>query len=146
MKIVIGADHRGFYMKEQLKEQAIIAHKEIEWIDIGAFDDERTDYPVFAQLACEKIRTQGIGRAVLICGSGGGMAVAANRHKSIYAVVAWDEEIAALAASDDHANVLVIPADFVKHPLCLVEAWLETEFSGDRYQKRIDMIDALGGI
>ncbi len=146
MKIVIGADHRGFAQKEFLKTIGCINDTLIEWIDVGTFDEERTDYPIFAQRLCEKMRADSINHGVLICASGGGMAVAANRYKGIHAVVAWNEESARLAVTDDNANVLVIPASFVKDPLPLISMWLRAQFKEGRYQDRIDMIDALGGI
>ena len=146
MKIVIGADHRGFAQKEFLKQIPRINDIAIEWIGVGADNDTRSDYPLFAQLLCEKMRTDKIDHGILICASGGGMAVAANRYKGIYAVVAWNEESARLSAADDDANVLVIPSAFVTDPLPLVSVWLRTQFKGGRYQERIDMIDQLGGV
>jgi ribose 5-phosphate isomerase B len=146
MKIVIGADHRGFEYKEYLKKQTVIDGMPIEWIDVGAYDDNRSDYPIFAQRLCEKMRSDNIDRGVLICASGGGMAVAANRYKGIYAVVVWDGESVAYSAADNNANVLVIPSELSKDPRSLVSQWLKTKFLGGRYQERIDMIDALGGI
>lgn len=146
IKIVIGADHRGFAHKEYLKKIAMIDGVSIEWIDVGTDDEIRSDYPLFAQRLCLAMRTQKIDHGILICASGGGMAVAANRFKGIYAVVAWNIESAIVAVTDDHANVLVIPSEFVKDPLSLVSAWLQSQPKGGRYQERIAMIDQLGGI
>lgn len=146
MKIVIGADHRGFNYKEYLKEQVVIEGTNIDWIDVGADNDMRSDYPVFAKRLCEKMQIDNIRHGILICASGGGMAVAANRYQGIYAVVVWNVESTRLSVSDDNANVLVIPSEFVEDPLLLVKVWIRTKFSGGRYQERIDMIDALGGI
>src|SRR4051794_8386515 len=106
MKISIGADHRGFAMK-----QAIIkALPELEWFDVGATSDDRSDYPLFARQVCEKIRHETCERGILICGSGGGMVIAANRYRGIYATVCWHEESARRARHDDGSNLLVIPA------------------------------------
>lgn len=144
MKIAVGADHRGFEHKEYLKKQTDISGISIDWIDVGAYHAARSDYPIFAQKACYEMLNNGAGKAILICGTGVGMAMAANRFKKIYAAVAWNEEIARLCVQDDNANVLVIPSDFVscEQALALVKTWIATPFKGGRYQDRISMIDA----
>ncbi|HEV2601850.1 MAG TPA: RpiB/LacA/LacB family sugar-phosphate isomerase [Candidatus Babeliales bacterium] len=145
MKIVIGADHRGVAYKTYLKTVTNIGNQHIEWIDVGADSDERTDYPRFAQKLCITMKTNCIDHGILICGSGVGMAVAANRYPHIYAALVWNNEIARLAVAHDNANVLVIPASFVSQDqlISIVETWLATQFLGGRYQERIDMIDAM---
>lgn len=139
MKIAIGADHRGFLFKEFIKEQC----HEYEWVDVGVHDQERTDYPVYADAVVSMMVSKAVERGVLLCGSGGGMAIAANRHKNIYAVVAWNDTVAQRCVAEDNANILVIPADFVsaEATVCMIRAWLATEFKGGRYAQRIAMID-----
>ncbi len=146
MNMVIGSDHRGFEHKEYIKRH--VAYGDSEWRDVGAFDSERSDYPLFAELACAMMRQGKVEKGVLICGSGGGMAVAANRFNSIYAAVAWNVEVAAACASDDKINILVIPSDFVtaEESVKIIQTWLRTPFKGGRYQERIAMIDALKGL
>lgn len=147
MKVVIGADHRGFLYKEYLKQLPAIDGISIEWIDVGAYDDARSDYPVFARSVCQTMERESIAHGILLCGSGVGMAVAANRFKHIYAALVWNAEIARLSVEDDNANVLVIPSCFVKQEdlIVIISAWLHARFRGGRYQHRIDMIDAVPG-
>jgi ribose 5-phosphate isomerase B len=139
MKIAIGTDHRGFLHKEFIKKNITT----IEWIDVGTHDQERTDYPVFADKSVDMMRNNTAEFAVLICGTGGGMAIAANRYKQIYAVVAWNREIAKRCKEEDNANVLVLPSDFISHQeaVDIVIEWLASNFKGGRYAQRIAMID-----
>ena len=144
MKITIGADHRGFEHKDYIKKEL----HEYEWADVGAFNDERSDYPEFAQLVAPLVANGQADFGVLICGSGVGMAIAANRFAKVYAALAWDVPSACLSREHDKSNVLVIPSDFVtkEQSVHMIKAWLQAEFRGGRYQKRIDMIDELGGL
>ena len=140
MKIIIGSDHRGYDLKEKIKDN----FKNIEWIDVGTDSKVRTDYPIYAQLACKKI-VEGIAdKAVLICGSGVGIAIAANRFRKIYAALCWNEMVARMAKEDDSCNVLVLPADFVTDQKAyeIIKAWLDAEFKEDlSYKRRLDMLD-----
>ncbi len=143
MKIAIGADHHGFAGKEFIKENLSI--KDIEWLDVGTFDEERTDYPIFAQKVCKTMQEGQADRGILLCATGIGMSIAANRFKKIYAGLAWNEEIARLSREDDNANVLVLPSDYVSNELmvAMVHAWLAASFNEGRYEQRIAMIDQL---
>lgn len=145
MKIVLGADHRGYGHKEFLKLQNTIAGITITWIDVGAFDEQRSDYPIFAHAACKEMLTGNADKGILICGTGVGMAIAANRYKKIRAALAWNEQVAQLSAQDDNANILVLPSDFISYEqsLALVTAWLAAQFKGGRYGERVAMIDEL---
>ena len=144
MKIAIGTDHRGFAHKEFIKQQM----PSIEWIDVGTDSTDRTDYPLYAEKVIEVMggcfTSDNIDHGILLCASGGGMAIAANRHSYIYAVVAWNLEIARQCKAEDNANVLVLPSDFVtrEDAVTMIQAWLATEFKGGRYAERIAMIDA----
>lgn len=146
MKIAIGADHRGFEHKEFIKKHvAQVGAQRYTWIDVGAFDEVRSDYPIFADLVAHKVASHEVDRGVLLCGSGIGMAVVANRYPGIYAGVVWNEKIAHMSREHDKVNVLVMPSDFVTPELAvaMVTRWLEAEFLGGRYQERIDMIDSI---
>lgn len=142
--IAIGADHRGFKMKSYIIDNFHNA-AHIQWIDVGAFSDERSDYPVFALAACYEILKRNAHYAILLCGTGTGMAITANRFATIYAGVAWNEQIARLNKEDDNVNVLVIPADYIDMTtvLAIVNSWLQSKFKHDRYEERIAMIDAI---
>ncbi len=144
--IAIGADHRGFAHKEYLKKMVAPVGMKISWIDVGAFNSDRSDYPLFARAACQELLAGRAQRAILICGSGVGMAIAANRFKGIYAALAWNEEVARVSREDDDTNVLALPSDFVtaEQSVTIVHAWLQAEFRGGRYQERVALLDTLG--
>lgn len=139
MKISIGADHRGYALKEQIKK----LFPKIVWNDVGTHDDVRTDYPVYAQRVTDSILSGISERGILICGSGIGIAMAANRVKRIYAALCWSPAIARVARAHDGSNILVLPADFIAPDAgaAIITAWLETSFEGGRYQERLDMMD-----
>lgn len=143
--LVIGADHRGYHYKEMLKHIDELSGYTISWIDVGAFTDERSDYPLFAHKAIEVLQEKKADLAVLLCGSGIGMALAANRYTKVYAGVVWNREVARQAREDDNVNVLVIPADYVdaETTRAMLCAWLGATFKKGRYEERIAMIDAL---
>jgi len=139
MKISIGADHRGLSLK-----QFLIKHfSKIEWNDCGTHDTVRTDYPLFAKPVCKAVVSAVSDLGILICGSGIGMAIAANRCAGIYAGVCWNEDIARVAREHDGLNVLVLPSDFVNNEqaVSIVTAWLAHQFKGGRHQSRLNMID-----
>lgn len=141
MIYAIGADHRGFAHKNYIKKMV----SSIEWYDVGAYNEERSDYPLFAQKVCEQILHNAAQGGVLLCGSGIGMAIAANRYKKIYAGLVWDVDIAKQAKEHDAVNVLVIPTDYVsaEKSVAMIYAWHDALFKGGRYQERIAMIDSL---
>ena len=141
--IALGTDHRGFALKEFLKRQVMVGDYALNWLDCGAFDAERSDYPVFSSLVCENIATEQASLGVLLCGSGIGMSIAANRFDGIYAGLVWNEDIARLAREDDNCNVLVVPADFCDEALALamLHAWLHAEFKGGVYAERLALTD-----
>lgn len=145
MKIAIGADHRGFEHKEYIKKYTRINNVSIEWIDVGVYTTERSDYPLYASHVAELVTTSAVGRGILVCGSGIGMAIVANRYNGVYAGVVWNEEVARFAAEHDKVNVLSIPSDFVseKEAVLVVQTWLTSHFLGGRYQQRIDLIDKI---
>lgn len=144
-KIVIGADHRGF----PLKQFILSAYHPVEWIDVGTDTDViRSDYPFFAHKVCSLIQSGEVNKGILICSTGVGMAIAANRFSRIYAAVAWNKDIARLSVEHGNANLLIIPTDYVSAQLALeiIDAWLSAKFLGGRYRERIAMVDALGGV
>lgn len=146
MKIAIGADHRGYHYKEYLKKWADKYCKSVfEWIDVGTYNTTRTDYPLYVAPVISLFTTGIIDRAVLLCGSGVGMAIAANRHSGIYAAVVWNKGVVYAAREQDNSNVLVIPVDFVTKRVAveLITEWLKIPFHGEQYKKRLLMIDKL---
>ena len=139
MKITIGSDHRGYALKKYIIEIL----KDIEWVDVGTDSEDRVDYPIFAHKVCSMVIEESVDRGILICGSGIGMSIAANRFPGIYAALCWDKDIAGVARMHDRANVIVLPSDFISHEEAVetVKSWLRTEFMGGRYKSRLDMID-----
>ena len=139
MKIAIGTDHRGYALKEQIKQHLHIADHAIIWNDCGAFHADRSDYPIFASLVCQTILTQQAERGVLLCGSGIGMSIAANRFADIYAGLVWNADLARLSRTDDNCNVLVIAADFCDEKLALALMQWYLKSSSTNYTMAIYM-------
>ncbi|HSX02018.1 MAG TPA: RpiB/LacA/LacB family sugar-phosphate isomerase [Candidatus Saccharimonadia bacterium] len=148
MKIFIGADHAGYKLKMMVSEH--LHHKGYEVVDVGAktLNDE-DDYPRYAYSVAGKILGgDDDDRGVLLCGSGQGMSMAANRVNGVRAALAWSVESATAAREDDNANVLVLPARFVSEyaALEMIDAWLEAKFKADpKYQRRLDELEQLYG-
>lgn len=141
-KIYIAADHGGYDMKEALK---LAFADQVEWMDLGSYDGERTDFPLYAKKVAEALKDAPEGqKAVLICGSGIGVSIAANRFPWIHAALCVTEEMAVLAREHNNANVLVLGGRIIDDATaekCL-NAFLKTAFLGGRYAERIDMIGA----
>ena len=139
--IAIGADHAGFPLKEQLK--AWLAAGGHRVIDHGTHSTDSVDYPDYAAAVAEAVRAGGAERGVLVCGSGIGMAMAANKVAGVRAAVAGDPDVARL--SRQHANVLALGARLTTptQALAVVQAWLATPFEGGRHARRVDKLSQL---
>ena len=137
--IAIASDHAGHETKEFLKRKL---KADFNMVDFGAFFKESVDYPDFAHPAASSIEKGDCELGILICGSGNGMQMAANKHDGIRAALAWNTEVAALARQHNDANVVAIPARFVskEEPLEIAKTFLNTEFEGGRHQARVDKI------
>ena len=143
MKIIIGSDHRGFELKQAIITNNFDDLEQITWDDVGTENKERVDYPVFAKRVCKKVISQDKALGIIICGSGIGVSIAANRFPGIYAALCWTEAVARVARQHDKANVLVLPADFLTHQeaFLIINAWLQADFLGGRYQERLDLLE-----
>jgi ribose 5-phosphate isomerase B len=139
--IPVGADHAGYAMKERLVSE--LRRLGYEPLDLGTHSTESTDYPDYAHQVAARVEHHDAERGVLLCGTGLGMAYAANRHPGVRAAVAWSPEVARLAREHNDANVLVLPARFVspEDGLEILRTWLATEFAGGRHARRIAKID-----
>ena len=142
--IYIGADHRGYDIKEKIK--SYLKDQELEHEDLGNFKyEENDDFPEFANLVVEKVlEDPEKNRGILICGSGVGMDMAANRNKNIRSALAMTPEMAIASRKSDNTNILSLGADFVgeKKVEEIIEAWLGASFSGEeRHQRRLTRID-----
>lgn len=139
MKLAIASDHAGHCLKEEIKKEFV----DFEWVDFGSYDEDSTDYPDTGHPAAQAIANGDCDMGVLICGSGIGMSIVANRVKGIRAALCVDVEFAKLARLHNNANVLVLPGRFVsiKEAFYIVHSFFETEFEGGRHQQRIEKID-----
>ena len=142
MNIAIGADHRGFSTKAYIKQYLVTSDEPIAWVDVGSFNQERTDYPIYAKTVVTALQKKEVELGILLCASGVGMAVAANRYRGIRAGVAWNDQVATMCREDDNVNILVIPTDFVseKQAISIITHWLTARFKGGRYQERISIL------
>jgi len=143
MKVAVGSDHRGFEAKQQIK--AIAAELGHECIDFGTNDNNPVDYPDLAYLAANAVSMKQADRAILICATGIGMSMAANKVRGIRAALCHDELSAQISRDHNDANVLCLSADQVGVVLLrkMVEVWLNTEFSGGRHKRRVRKIQAI---
>lgn len=140
IKLVFAADHAGFELKEFLRNHYA---NRFETIDKGAYSKDSVDYPDFAHpLAMEVLKDEN-NRGILICGSGNGVCMAANKHDGIRAALCWEEEIAELAVLHNNANVLCLPARYLSQEkaLAIVEKYINSNFEGGRHQKRVNKIN-----
>jgi ribose 5-phosphate isomerase B len=139
--IPIGADHAGFALKERLKQE--LRTLGFEPLDLGTNSADSTDYPDYAHPVAEQVERGAVRRGVLLCGTGLGMAYAANRHHGVRAAVAWTPEVARLARAHNDANILVLPARMISEQegLAILRAWLNEPFEGGRHQRRVDKIE-----
>jgi ribose 5-phosphate isomerase B len=143
MRIIIGSDHGGYRLKEALKE--VMEKRGIEIEDIGCDCEESVDYPDYALPVAQRVAAGEFDRGVLICGTGLGMAMAANKISGIRCAVVSDEFSARMSREHNDANVLALGERVVGPGLAetIVTAWLETDFAGGRHQRRVDKIGAL---
>ncbi len=141
MKIAVASDHAGFDYKERTK--AYLAAKGHEMVDYGAMNAEPSDYPDFAHKGAEGILRGEAEIGVFVCGSGIGIAIAANRHKGIRAVDAINEEMARLARQHNDANVLALGQRFIawEEAQDIIDVFLATKFEGGRHEARVLKID-----
>ncbi len=142
LPIAIGSDHAGFDYKEQVK--ATLEEKGWKVEDKGAFSCDSVDYPDFAHPVANDVTEGKAAFGILICGSGNGVCITANKHKGIRAALCWNEELAALARQHNDANVLCMPARFVtvEAAKAMAEVFSNTSFEGGRHQKRVEKITA----
>jgi ribose 5-phosphate isomerase B len=140
MKIHIGGDHAGFGLKSEIS--AHFRKKGWEVADHGTFSEDRADYPDFAHPTATAVAAEGV-PGILICGSGNGVCITANRHAGVRAALCWNEELAGLARAHNDANILCIPARFVSAPeaIAMAEVFLSTPFEGGRHEDRVNKID-----
>lgn len=140
MKIAIGNDHAGTQYK--LAVITYLESKGIEVTNYGTNSEDSVDYPDFVHPVANDVETQTVNLGIIICGSGNGASMTANKHQGIRAALCWSVEIAKLAREHNNANILSIPARFVsqQQAIDMVQTFLDTKFEGGRHQTRIDKI------
>jgi ribose 5-phosphate isomerase B len=140
MKIAIACDHAGYEMKEHIKKMLSGLRNEVD--DLGTHSKDSVDYPDFAHMLALEVENGKAELGFLFCGSGNGVCITANKHSGVRAALAWNAEIASLARQHNNANVLCIPARFVKEKEAedIVSSFLNAEFEGGRHQKRVEKI------
>lgn len=137
MKIGLGSDHAGFVLKGVIIKYLI--DNQIDVIDFGTFSEDRTDYPVFAHAVASKINKHELELGILICGSGNGVSMTANKYPEVRSALCWNREIAYVARLHNNANVLSLPARYIDHSEALecVKVFLSTDFEGGRHTARV---------
>lgn len=140
-KIALGADHAGFELKEKILNHLKLKGFEVK--DFGTFTNESCDYPDFAKKVAEEVSKGVFDRGILICGSGIGMSISANKVKGIRAALCWNLETAESSRAHNNSNILCLAQRQVDSGLALeiVNKWIETAFEGGRHKVRIDKIE-----
>jgi ribose 5-phosphate isomerase B len=140
LPIAIGSDHAGFHYKEQLKTWLTQQGWKVD--DKGTYSTDSTDYPDYAHPVATMVEDGQAAAGILICGSGNGVCMTANKHKGIRAALCWNEELAILSRQHNNANVLCIPERFIEYTTAqnMTELFLSTAFEGGRHERRVEKI------
>jgi ribose 5-phosphate isomerase B len=140
MKLGFGSDHAGFELKVELIKY--LESKGFEIKDFGPYSDERADYPDFAHPVALAVENKEVDLGIIMCGSGNGINMAANKHQDIRSALCWEPELASLARQHNDANICALPARFiaVEKAKEIVDSFLSHEFEGGRHAGRVDKI------
>ncbi len=141
MKIVVASDHAGFAYKEEIV--TFLKAKGIDVVDVGTHSLESCDYPIFAHAAAEKVASKEVDFGVLVCSSGEGIAIAANKTRGVRAGLAYNDDVARLMRQHNNANMIAFGASFMElsDVLRRIEIFLKTEFEGGRHERRVNEIE-----
>ncbi|MCB0403047.1 MAG: ribose 5-phosphate isomerase B [Flavobacteriales bacterium] len=139
-KIAIGSDHAGYELKARVIEH--LRQKGIEVIDFGPYTDDRADYPDYAHPVAKEVENNKVDLGILICGSGNGINMTANKHQGIRSALCWEVEIAEMARLHNNANIMALPARYITEEKALqcVDTFISTDFEGGRHAGRVDKI------
>lgn len=140
VSIAIGADHGGFALKEKIKK----FNDSIQWVDVGAFDTESSNYAEFAHLVAQKVQNHHVDLGILICRSGIGVSITANRYRGVYAALCLNKSMVLSARAHNNANILCMAADYVSFEEAqeMIKVFLSASFeAGGRHEFRINTID-----
>jgi ribose 5-phosphate isomerase B len=143
MKISLGSDHAGFELKEDLR--GYLAEQKVEVIDLGVYNEEPVDYPDIGASVAQKVSRGEVDRGILICGSGIGMSIVANRFPGVRAALCHGLYTARISREHNDANLLILGGRLIGKGLAreILKVWLETGFQGGRHQRRLEKIRAL---
>ena len=141
--IAIGCDHGGYKLKEELKKY--MDEKNIEYRDCGTMSEESIDYPNIAKKVAKSVQSKECEKGILICRSGIGMSMCANKYKGIRCAVCYKAETAKYARMHNDSNILALGADYIttNEAICIFRVWLATEFEGGRHQERLKLIEEI---
>lgn len=139
-RIAIGCDHAGYTLKEQIRTYLTASGYEVK--DFGTYSADSVDYPDFAHQVASAVEQGEFPKGILICGSGNGINMAANKHQGIRSALCWKPEIATLARQHNDANIVALPARFISEEegKAIVDQFLNTAFEGGRHQNRVNKI------
>ncbi len=140
MKIAIGGDHAGFEYKQKIAGK--LSELGFDLKDFGSYSPDSVDYPDYVHPVALGVESGQFDFGVLVCGSGNGVGMTANKHGGIRAAICWSELLATLARQHNNANIICIPARFISYELAeeIVRIFLDTEFEGGRHKQRVDKI------
>ncbi len=143
MRIAVGTDHRGYYIRSKLVELLERLGHEVD--DVGTFSEEAVDYPDVAAQVAQKVSHGEVDRGLLVCGTGLGMAIAANKFHGVRAAPCHDDLTAEMSRRHNDSNVLCLSSDLLGERLIdrMVELWLSTPFEGGRHARRVEKIDEI---
>lgn len=143
MKIALAADHGGFELKEKIKEH--LQQKGIEFLDLGCNDEASVDYPDYGRACGEAVMRGDAERGIVVCGTGIGISIAANKVKGIRCALCTSLFMAEMSRKHNNANMLALGGRILETELALdiVDMWLTTEFEGGRHQRRVDLLDCM---
>ena len=141
MKIAIGGDHAGFQYKERIIKH--LQNEGHEVVDFGPKSDDSVDYPDHVHPLSASIASEDLELGILICGSGNGVAMTANKHENVRAALCWNTELAKLARQHNNANIICLPARFIAYEFAesLVDTFINTAFEGGRHAQRVNKIN-----
>ena len=141
--IAIGSDHGGYKLKEEIKRY--LEEKEIEYIDCGTVNEESVDYPIIAKEVAKKVQNKECEEGIVICRSGIGMSIVANKFKGIRCAKCDNEQEAKFSKMHNKSNMLALGADYisVSDAICIVRAWIATQFEGGRHEERVKIIEEI---
>ena len=141
MKIAVASDHRGFHVKQNILQQLTNLGHEV--VDLGPTTVDRVDYPDYAAKVANAITEHQVDRGILVCGTGIGMSIAANRYHGVRAALCHDDMTAEMSRRHNDSNVLCLSADLLGEQLIsrMTEVWVKTQFEGGRHQERLDRLE-----